>query len=275
LNSETIFVIPDPDNPMPWNLTPHSVDLSNSTNPNITIPGGYTQILPEQIDGFDYLITSDLCTGCCENFDITVNSGIQPSSTFQGFLINANLKAGPEKIIKVSAAIIDFSISYNYVPYEGAFLCNPCVNNSDLWGNFRTPVSQIPGLGNGILTKPVGTVTQTSREMVWGNLDSQGIDMSQNFTTLQLNLSLPPKHISACCADTLKICVKYTFTDINCITCDEVVCYNIVRPATSTGMIEDQLKSIPKLEFNYPNLKPWEIEKLDKNDRYLEYATYY
>ena len=52
-NSEQLFVLPNPNDPMPVNLVPGNVDLSTAANPNIPT-NGYALYLPDQIDGFDY-----------------------------------------------------------------------------------------------------------------------------------------------------------------------------------------------------------------------------
>ncbi|MCH2023322.1 MAG: gliding motility-associated C-terminal domain-containing protein [Saprospiraceae bacterium] len=53
--SSTLFVIPDPNGFMPQNLVPSDIDLSSPTEPNININAGIPRILPDQIDGFNYL----------------------------------------------------------------------------------------------------------------------------------------------------------------------------------------------------------------------------
>jgi len=49
-----LFVIPDPNNFMPQNLTPSNISLGNSTEPNIQ-SNSYLWGSPDQIDGFNYL----------------------------------------------------------------------------------------------------------------------------------------------------------------------------------------------------------------------------
>ena len=38
-----------------------------------------------------------------------------------------------------------------------------------------------------------------------------------------------------CCETKYKVCIKYTFTDINCQTCDIVVCYEYDSSQQSVG----------------------------------------
>lgn len=53
-NSDTLYVLPDPDQFLPQMLTPGNVDLSSPTHPNIIV-NGTVRYIPDQIDGWDYL----------------------------------------------------------------------------------------------------------------------------------------------------------------------------------------------------------------------------
>ena len=50
-----LFVIPNPNSPLPVNLVPKKIDLSTPNNPNITTLKGFPFYTPDQIDGFNYL----------------------------------------------------------------------------------------------------------------------------------------------------------------------------------------------------------------------------
>ena len=50
----TYHIIPDPNNFMPQNLLPGNIDLSTPSEPNLDV-GGIVSLIPDQIDGFDYL----------------------------------------------------------------------------------------------------------------------------------------------------------------------------------------------------------------------------
>lgn len=54
--SNQLFVIPDPNNVMPQNLVPSDIDLSTPNEPNITLLSDLGS-LPDQIDGFNYLLS--------------------------------------------------------------------------------------------------------------------------------------------------------------------------------------------------------------------------
>jgi len=50
--------------------------------------------------------------------------------------------------------------------------------------------------------------------------------------TTTFNVSVPKKSTLSCCDDTIKICVKYSFTDIDCKTCDTIICYKVINRQT-------------------------------------------
>lgn len=56
-NSETLFVLPNPNGLLPINMLPHSVDFGTVLNPNIPTVG-YVAYLPDQIDKYDYSLTN-------------------------------------------------------------------------------------------------------------------------------------------------------------------------------------------------------------------------
>jgi len=57
-NEERLFVLPNPNSQLSVNLTPHDIDFSTTPNaPNIPVQG-YPNILPDQIDGHNYLVGS-------------------------------------------------------------------------------------------------------------------------------------------------------------------------------------------------------------------------
>ena len=156
---------------------------------------------------------------CCKNFKKKVTSSITTNNK-----LKVSFSADPS-IKRIVAEIIKFSTSYNDPN------CATCSNNSDVWGNFNVPdpnLISVFGLP-GKLTVPNNSTSKFGREIVWGSLFGSGINMTSPSPPIEINLGLPVMSRSSCCADTIKMCVKYKFSDINCITCDTVVCYKIVR----------------------------------------------
>jgi PKD repeat protein len=55
-SSSTLFVIPNPDDPLPHSLVPGVVNLATATSPNIEMDNAAgVSYMPENIDGYDYL----------------------------------------------------------------------------------------------------------------------------------------------------------------------------------------------------------------------------
>lgn len=128
-NSNTLFVIPDPNNFLPQRLVPGNVDLSSLSEPNIQLPGR-PGTMPDQIDGFNYLSAQSQnvslsifgldCAGECRlPYEIQVISS--DDSYQESFTI-----ADCPTIINVCA---DTSLSYRLVDVElGLEYVNAIVN---------------------------------------------------------------------------------------------------------------------------------------------------
>ena len=69
--------------------------------------------------------------------------------------------------------------------------------------------------GNGIYKNP--------REVIWNN---SGVSFALP-ASLSMQFLLPPASIIDCCELTAKICVKFTFRDINCKECEMIVCFSV------------------------------------------------
>lgn len=58
-NASMLYVIPNPDDPMPHSLVPGVVNLATATSPNIAVNNGSkVYFMPENIDGYEYIIRS-------------------------------------------------------------------------------------------------------------------------------------------------------------------------------------------------------------------------
>ena len=76
-----------------------------------------------------------------------------------------------------------------------------------------------------------------SNQAVWkATIPVVGVDLSANRRFL-LPISLPNSSSLDCCEYDLEVCVRYTFTDINCITCSYDDCYTVSSTSgTGTGV---------------------------------------
>lgn len=64
--------------------------------------------------------------------------------------------------------------------------------------------------------------------IAWNANASTGVSLS-NYVPVRLYINIPISSLD-CCESAVHICVRYTFTDINCNTCDYLVCYDYTPP---------------------------------------------
>ncbi|HYD22015.1 MAG TPA: hypothetical protein VEB40_11115 [Flavipsychrobacter sp.] len=84
-------------------------------------------------------------------------------------------------------------------------------------------------------------------------INASSINSSQNFPSkviawqcnnqgnldINLNIGLPALADLSCCSMVSTICIRYSFTDKNCKTCDVVVCYTVTRTPKETTDTKD------------------------------------
>lgn len=64
-------------------------------------------------------------------------------------------------------------------------------------------------------------------QLVWTATNQlTGIDFSTVSRKFRIPIALPD-HALECCESTYEVCVRYTFTDINCKSCDVLICYEL------------------------------------------------
>jgi len=157
---------------------------------------------------------------CCDGFLKTVDNVDVVKDNSNNVNFTANITAGPLHIKKVTAGMVYFYDRWNDAN------CIKCVNDSKLMGNFTG--GTLGGFAPGSLNAPPFTATY-SREITFS--PAIGVDMT-TAQALTLNLSLPPATGLTCCADTIRLCIRFSFTDTNCVMCDTIICRKIVRTST-------------------------------------------
>ncbi len=73
-NCQELFVIPNPNNPLPINMVPSDLDLSTPQTPNIAL-NGYAGFMPDQIDGYNYYSVNSNTGDLVEAITDTIVSG--------------------------------------------------------------------------------------------------------------------------------------------------------------------------------------------------------
>jgi len=162
---------------------------------------------------------------CCEEFTIEIEGLEIQDET--GFNLSGNLTAGPNKICKIQARIVNFAYSRSSESSEGCPCVWPCLWPSSKFGNFTKPLSlgdliPDPALTTTTLTNTGASSFHYSREFIWEG--SEPIEISQ--TPFNVSLLLPD---ASCCTDTIKMCIRFSFTDIACVTCDTVIGFSFTR----------------------------------------------
>ena len=162
--------------------------------------------------------------GCCKDLLKKIKTIQSVSNDILS--VNATLTAGPNKLKDVKVSLVNFEVKH---PKD----CDFCAKNPKVFGNLTNPKSPI-----GFQNYPAGV--PYSHLLQWK--DSLGYNFS-NGVNLNFEIPLPPRSPIACCCDTIEYCLRYTFTDTACVTCDTTICYKIFNgqncsnngTGTSTG----------------------------------------
>jgi len=180
-------------------------------------------------------VTVDLpkCS-CCEGFVKKVqNFNIsQYNSSTDSYNLTAILTAGTgtNTIKKATTELVYFSVSPPKNAKDSA--CTMCVSTSKSFGNFGKP-GNITGLAGPFLSPRYRIPAPTySREITWGAKDGPGATVSGVNVTIPVFMPKPSN--LTCCSDTIRMGVKFSFTDTSCVTCDTVIYRKYKR--TSTGI---------------------------------------
>lgn len=145
-------------------------------------------------------------TGCCK--DILKEIKHQQNVNNNTLYVNTTLSAGPVKMKRVSVSLVDFQVIH-------AKDCDMCEKDPKNMGNIMNPTSPV--------TWGYQPPTVSYSHLIeWK--DNNGKDWS-NGIPLQFEVPLPTRSPIACCCDTILYCIKYSFTDTACVTCDTIICY--------------------------------------------------
>lgn len=175
---------------------------------------------------------------------------VTSDKTFRKFNYNggkSNMRIGTnfqiqnaDPIQKVQAEIVSVQHIVNDT------LCYSCTKNDDTMGLFyKEPSSGIINSKNGWQNNGAATLFDENNDnygnkFTWLSSTSDGVDFSTN-KQFNMNLNLPPISTLECCKTKYSVCVRYTFEDINCQSCDYLVCYEYDSSTASTeGELGDE-----------------------------------
>lgn len=186
--------------------------------------------------------------GCCSNFNISFDKyTIIKEKTIPGlYSFTTQFSAGPNKIKKVTASLVHFSMTHSNPD------CEQCVKPVRSFGSFigADPLSTTPPF-TAVLTDPYNiSPSMTSiREIVWS--DPNGSSVFLTNVDVKLRFMVPEESPLYCCSDTMRLCIRYKFTDTGCITCDTLVCYTFIQKGKSSSPDDpdtppgDEMKKVP------------------------------
>ena len=167
------------------------------------------------------------CRNCCDHFKIDVKSSVYESNS--EWFVSANLTTGPNDIIEIKANLVNF-----YMNEQPG--CERCVDQDIDMGSIvpcndpKTQIDWNPNSSPSLLVSPTTTCSYPSpRELVWNNIvdDLYTSRPPLNNEDILMKLVIPPPHTfqGTCCFDKIWFCIRWTFTDDQCITCDTLTCF--------------------------------------------------
>lgn len=190
----------------------------------------------------DDIANSDTLPNCicntCDGWKFSNKSNTVTQSGNSTMIINQSLQiTGADPIKKVKAEIVYVNQDVNDPQ------CYTCTKEDEQMGLF-TKMGNITTAPGNWINNGIGHLTDENNDnhgnqFVWDANDPQtGIDFS-TAQNIKLKVKLPTASALDCCTSNYQVCVRYTYTDINCKTCTTMVCYNFTqKPAsndTGTG----------------------------------------
>jgi len=169
---------------------------------------------------------------CCDNFITEVDSlNVSQTNVTDPFLnslgsyqLSGVFTAGPNPICKIQAEMLSYTYHTYSInnPPNAENICTNCIWPSSKYGNFKTTISSVGSLSPTLTTIPPYTY---SREIIWEG-EPCNVNQIPFYITLLLPDAIP---LTDCCKDLIGMCIKFSFTDTDCVTCDTVRCFKISR----------------------------------------------
>lgn len=241
-----------------------SITVGSTTTPIVvTSPDPVGAI--NNVQGIKPGLNNDLvCCGmpadnCCSSFTKQVTTQISmvgnTTAGYNAVKFVPTFKVGPKLIKQVRISVVNFETSSTNND------CLICESNAGRYGNMSVPQGFTGGGKDAIegMVYPTQTITPAcfpipcptwntlpSSEVSWGAQNGPGYNLMDGIgdQTTTFTISLPKKSKLSCCDDTIKICIKYSFTDVDCNTCDTIICYKIVNRIPQTVMFNKRNKLI-------------------------------
>jgi hypothetical protein len=181
-----------------------------------------------------------VCSICDDLQIVSTNESLWPLSAG-----SSNMRIRNDFQILSSDAIQQVKAEVVYVQHLiNDEQCYPCTKSDDQMGMFKedSKSGRILGMQNEWLNNGQADLYDENsdgygNEFTWKAKFSSGVDFT-NSKIFLMNLSLPHSSSLECCNTTYKVCVRYTFTNINCQSCDYLVCYEFDSEDVESGGTE-------------------------------------
>lgn len=250
----------------PWNIST-TFNYNSSNNPIVI---HYTLICGNEHCRDSIYLDVPPCDNeppskkCCEKFNSKFDNPTITTNSSTGFVaLSFGLSAGPSNIQKFTATIVS------------AQLRKVCPNAPGAWTRIFGDIT-----GGSLAPTPAAgpqLLTIFSREAVWG----PGECISwKNGANLSLSMLFPPFSGAKSCRDTLMFKIRYAFTDCECITCDTVITYTVIRKPTffpwdtdisdiNIGKLKSKLAREANFQSNQPDYTGVIMESANKGDFWI------
>lgn len=237
--------------PLPLSIAPGSTETYCF---ELIVPAGHTAIRSEAhgtINGLPQMSTDqdDLpqcsCT-VCDNWQFSGKTSTLNYASYGGNFFNAMVfqdiqiaNAAPIKEVKAEIVYVE-----HVANDPQCYTCTKHDNDMGLMsfhptkpmvlltnGNWKNNKFGYKGPGDAYDTDNDNYVNQ----VIWKASDPvNGIDFNNYSHRFRIPINLPQPSSLSCCDHRYEVCVRYTFTDVNCATCDYLVCYRM-SPKQSSG----------------------------------------
>jgi PKD repeat protein len=171
----------------------------------------------------------DISSACCEG--LRINAVLKSFVGVGGglYTFTPTLTAGPANITHVSASVLSTSLIYSPV-------------NCGISGAANSYIASATSPAGFASSLPV----QFTRDVEWAASNSAGVNISGGLD-FPFDIQFQPPPSSLQCRDNLSFCVKYTFTDVNCRSCEVIRCYGPYTRSGGTSILNEKTGSASQI----------------------------
>ncbi len=231
-----------------YSVFPAGASISPAGVFRATQNGNYVITISGECDGqvcerctFNFQVTGcETSEDCCKNKPVVKKeSEVVKHEYIDGipyalFRSNIQLSGGTVPYQEIKASVVHFKLESNYEQ------CISCKNKPFTWasiggGNLAgippLTTGATPAMGYNVLANPA----ENPREIVWSNGSPISLNPPQS---IRLDFYLPAVSDISCCEIEAEICIKLTFKDIDCVVCEEIVCYKVLLNSDSKRKVK-------------------------------------